>query len=62
MPVEILFFRFVMGFVALFLACPHQMKTADHRQEITLVLAGLVLAAAGLSLSGYHGKGRELDE
>ena len=25
-PVEILFFRFVMGFAALFLVCPHRMK------------------------------------
>ena len=41
MPVEILFFRFVMGFAALFLVCPHRLKTADHRQEITFVLAGL---------------------
>lgn len=41
MPVEILFFRFVMGFVALFLVCPHRLKAADHRQEITFVLAGL---------------------
>ncbi len=30
-----------MGFAALFLVCPHRLKTADHRQEITFVLAGL---------------------
>ena len=41
LPVEILFFRFVMGFAALFLVCPHRLKTADYRQEITFVLAGL---------------------
>ena len=41
MPVEILFFRFVMGYTALFLVCPHRLKTADHRQEVTFVLAGL---------------------
>lgn len=41
MPVEILFFRFVMGFAALFLACPHRLKTADRGQEITFILAGL---------------------
>ena len=41
MPVEILFFRFVMGFVALLLVCPHRLKAVDRRQEMTFVLAGL---------------------
>ncbi len=41
MPVEILFIRFVMGFAALFLACPHRLETADRRQEITFILVGL---------------------
>lgn len=40
-PVEILFFRFVMGFAALFLVCPHRLKNVDRRQEMTFVLAGL---------------------
>ena len=40
-PVEILFFRFVMGFVALLLVYPHRMKGVGHRQELTFVLAGL---------------------
>ena len=40
-PVEILFFRFVMGFVALFLVCSHRMKGVGRRQELTFVLAGL---------------------
>lgn len=40
-PVEILFFRFVMGFAALLLACPHRMKGVGRRQEMTFVLAGL---------------------
>lgn len=40
-PVEILFFRFVMGFAALLPACPHRMKGVDHKQEMTFVLAGL---------------------
>ncbi len=40
-PVEILFFRFVMGFTALLLVCPHRMKSVDRRQEMTFVLAGL---------------------
>ncbi len=40
-PVEILFFRFVIGFVALLFACPHRMKGVNLRQEMTFVLAGL---------------------
>ncbi|MCM1158852.1 MAG: DMT family transporter [Clostridium sp.] len=40
-PVEILFFRFVMGFMALFLVCPHRLKTKERRQEVAFVLAGL---------------------
>lgn len=40
-PVEILFFRFVMGFAALFLVCPHRMKSVGRRQELTFMLAGL---------------------
>lgn len=40
-PVEILFFRFVMGFAALFLVCPHRLKTVSRKQEMTFALAGL---------------------
>lgn len=40
-PVEILFFRFVMGFTALFLVYPHRLKAVSRRQEATFVLAGL---------------------
>lgn len=40
-PVEILFFRFVMGFLALFLVCPHRLKAKERRQEVTFILAGL---------------------
>ncbi len=40
-PVEILFFRFVLGFAALILACPSRMKGVGRMQEITFVLAGL---------------------
>ncbi len=40
-PVEILFFRFVIGFGALILACPHGMKGVDRRQEKVFALAGL---------------------
>ena len=40
-PVEILFFRFVMGFAALFIVCPHWLKAVSRRQEATFILAGL---------------------
>ncbi len=40
-PVEILFFRFVIGFAALLLVCPHRMKGVGCRQELTFALAGL---------------------
>lgn len=40
-PVEILFFRFVMGYAALFFACPRRMKGVGRRQELTFALAGL---------------------
>lgn len=41
-PVEILFFRFIMGFLILFAVYPRRLKTADKKQE-------LIFAAAGLS-------------
>ncbi|MBO4997059.1 MAG: DMT family transporter [Lachnospira sp.] len=40
-PVEILYFRFVMGFIALLLVCPHRIKRVGRKQEMTFVLAGL---------------------
>lgn len=40
-PVEILFFRFVMGFLALLIAYPKKLKTADYKQELTFAAAGL---------------------
>lgn len=45
-PVEILFFRFVMGYAALFLVCPRRMKNVTRRQEAAFALAGL----SGISL------------
>jgi drug/metabolite transporter (DMT)-like permease len=39
-PVEILFFRFVMGFAALFVACPKRLKTTGLKQELLLMAAG----------------------
>ena len=40
-PVEILFFRFVMGLLALLVVYPHRMKGTTRRQELTFVVAGL---------------------
>lgn len=40
-PVEILFYRFALGLLALFLAYPRRLKLTDRRQELTFALAGL---------------------
>jgi drug/metabolite transporter (DMT)-like permease len=40
-PVEILFFRFVLGLLALLLVCPHRLKGTTARQEGTFAAAGL---------------------
>lgn len=39
-PVEILFFRFVMGFIALLIVCPRRLKGTTLHQEIMFVGAG----------------------
>lgn len=39
-PVEILFFRFVMGYVALILACPRMLRLKERRQELTFAWPG----------------------
>lgn len=40
-PVEILFFRFVMGLLALLLVYPHRLKGTDLKQEIMFAASGL---------------------
>lgn len=40
-PVEILFFRFVLGFLALTAACPRRLKGVSGKQELTFATAGL---------------------
>lgn len=40
-PLEILFFRFVMGFCALLAICPKMLRLADKKQELTFAAAGL---------------------
>ncbi len=40
-PIEILFIRFVMGFIILFIACPKFLQVKDKKQELVFILAGL---------------------
>lgn len=40
-PVEILFFRFLIGLLALLLVCPHRLKHTTWRQELHFMAAGL---------------------
>ena len=40
-PIEILFFRFVMGFMALLLIAPRRLKSISPKQELTFAAAGL---------------------
>ena len=40
-PVEILFFRFVMGFLVLLALSPKRLKTKSRKEELTFALAGL---------------------
>ncbi len=40
-PVEILLFRFIMGYGALWIMAPRRLKTAGIRQELTFAAAGL---------------------
>ncbi len=40
-PVEILFFRFILGMLALLAVCPHRLKGTTHKQEFTFAAAGL---------------------
>ncbi|QCC84975.1 DMT family transporter [Desulfovibrio desulfuricans] len=41
LPVEILLFRFLLGYAALWLACPRFLRIADRRQEVLFACAGL---------------------
>lgn len=40
-PIEILFFRFTLGFIALLLIYPHKLVLTDKKQEKLFMLAGL---------------------
>lgn len=41
LPVEILFLRFIIGFIVLFLIYPHRFKMQDRKQELYFAAAGL---------------------
>ncbi|MDY3617459.1 DMT family transporter [Agathobaculum sp.] len=40
-PIEILFIRFIIGYLALWLVCPRRLQMADKRQEWYFAAAGL---------------------
>ncbi|MCI8608482.1 MAG: DMT family transporter [Firmicutes bacterium] len=40
-PVEILFFRFLLGLFALLVVCPHRLKNVSRSQELLFAAAGL---------------------
>ncbi len=40
-PVEILFFRFIMGYFVLLIICPRRLKDLEKKQELTFLAAGL---------------------
>ena len=41
MPIEILFFRFVLGYIALFAVSPHFTKPESAKRELLYAAAGL---------------------
>ncbi len=45
-PVEILFIRFILGLIALYIACPRRLKDTTPKQELMFAAAGL----CGISL------------
>ena len=40
-PIEILFFRFILGLVALMIVYPHRMKVVNRKHELFFAVAGL---------------------
>lgn len=40
-PIKILFFRFLLGLIALIIVCPKRLKSTTAKQEITFAAAGL---------------------
>ena len=68
-PVEILFIRFMMGFLALLAVCPRRLQGVTRRQEGLFALerlrptffAGFAVAMAGICLISFNGSALELD-
>lgn len=53
-PIEILFFRFLLGLLVLIAIYPKRLRIKDKKQELTLAMAGLCLisfSGSGLFLS-----------
>lgn len=40
-PIEILFFRFIIGYLVLWLVCPHKLKSNNKKEELYFASAGL---------------------
>ncbi len=40
-PIEILFYRFCIGYAALWIVCPHRLKGTSAKQELLMAAAGL---------------------
>lgn len=63
-PVEILFFRFVAGTLALFLVCPRLLKGTTWKQEERLNIGffiGFLVAMAGIALISFNGSALHLN-
>ena len=63
-PVEILFFRFVAGTLALFLVCPRLLKGTTWKQEERLNIGffiGFLVAMAGIALISFNGSALQLN-
>ncbi len=56
-PIEILFFRFLLGLLVLIIIYPKRLKIKDKKQELTFAAAGL----CGICLISFNGKELELN-
>lgn len=56
-PIEILFFRFILGFLALLIVYPHRMRGTTKRQEVVFAAAGL----CGVCLIIFNGAKMQLN-
>ena len=42
-PIEILFFRFILGLLALYVVCPHLLVIKNKKEEITFLFELLIV-------------------